>query len=108
MIDIYGSLFEKELEPYKFMDMPYQDRCSYIADMVMKEGVMVGMSSVPAYSYYFRRVMSLCVINIDQSTPGTEVTVVWGELNKLQKKVRATVAPAPYKKDNRRIDLTTL
>jgi vanillate/3-O-methylgallate O-demethylase len=49
--------------------------------------------------------LSLCVIEPQFGEPGTEVTVVWGEPDQPQKEVRATVAPAPYKKDNRRSDV---
>jgi vanillate/3-O-methylgallate O-demethylase len=52
--------------------------------------------------------LSLCVIDVAHSEPGTEVTVVWGEPGEPQREIRARVAPAPYKPDNRRIDLTTL
>ena len=47
----------------------------------------------------------LCVIEPQFAEPGTEVTVVWGEPSKPQKEIRAKVAPAPYKKDNRRSDV---
>ena len=40
--------------------------------------------------------------------PGTEVTVVWGNPGEPQKEIRAMVAPAPYKKDNRRTDVNKL
>ena len=52
--------------------------------------------------------LSLCTIDVEQSEPGTEVTVVWGNPGKPQKEIRATVAPAPYKTDNRRANLASL
>jgi vanillate/3-O-methylgallate O-demethylase len=52
--------------------------------------------------------ISLCTIDVEQSEPGTEVTVLWGNPGEPQKEIRATVAPAPYKQDNRRVDLRTL
>ncbi|MDY7035719.1 MAG: hypothetical protein SV375_06110 [Thermodesulfobacteriota bacterium] len=38
----------------------------------------------------------------------TKVVVLWGGPGSPQKHIRATVASAPYKKDNRRIDIKTL
>ena len=54
----------------------------------------------------FRQMLSLCTINVEHSEPGTEVIVVWGEPGEPQKAIQATVAPAPYKQDNRRIDVS--
>lgn len=77
-------------------------------DKVVKDDRLVGISSSRGYSYYFRKMLSLCVIDVALSEPGTEVEVVWGNPGKPQKNIRATVAPAPYKKDNRRADLKAL
>jgi vanillate/3-O-methylgallate O-demethylase len=107
MIDVYASLF-REGEPYKFMDMPLQQHYFHHADQVLKEGKPAGVSTVPGYSFYFRKILSLTYINVEHSKPGTEVNIVWGEPGTRQKLIRATVAPAPYKKDNRWVDLTTL
>jgi vanillate/3-O-methylgallate O-demethylase len=78
------------------------------ADQVLKDGKLVGVSTVPGYSYYLRKVLSLTYIDVELSKPGTEVVIVWGNPGTPQKQIRAMVAPAPYKKDNRRIDVTTL
>jgi vanillate/3-O-methylgallate O-demethylase len=52
--------------------------------------------------------LSLCVLDVGLCEPGTEVSVIWGRPGTPQKEVRATVAPAPYKKDNRRADVSRL
>jgi vanillate/3-O-methylgallate O-demethylase len=52
--------------------------------------------------------LSLCTIDIAHSEPGTEVEVIWGNPDHPQKTIRATVAPAPFKKDNRRADIALL
>jgi vanillate/3-O-methylgallate O-demethylase len=52
--------------------------------------------------------LSLCVLDVRLSQPGTEVTVIWGRPGTSQKHIRATVAPAPYKQDNRRVDVSRL
>jgi vanillate/3-O-methylgallate O-demethylase len=78
------------------------------ADKVTLRGRPVGVATSRGYSYYFRQMLSLCVIDVDCSEVGTEVAVIWGEPGEPQKEIRALVAAAPYKKDNRRIDLRNL
>jgi vanillate/3-O-methylgallate O-demethylase len=104
MIGVYSSLFGDE-EPYEFMDVPHQSRWVVWADQVLKDGKLVGISPVPGYSYKYRRVLSLTYIDTALSTPGTTVEIVWGNPGHRQRRVRAIVAPAPYKPDNRRAEL---
>jgi vanillate/3-O-methylgallate O-demethylase len=52
--------------------------------------------------------LSLCPIDIDCSQPGTKATIIWGNPDEPQKEIRATVAPAPYKEDKRRVDVSKL
>jgi vanillate/3-O-methylgallate O-demethylase len=52
--------------------------------------------------------LSLCTIDVTQAEIGTEVTVIWGNPGDRQKEIRAVVAPAPYKTDNRRADLSKI
>ena len=107
VIDTYASLFHQG-KPYQYMEMPRDQRGFMYADKVLKGDEIVGVTTSRGYSYYFRQMISLCTIDVEFSKPGTEVTVVWGNPGEPQKHIRATVAPAPYKKDNRRIDVTTL
>jgi len=107
MIDIYASLF-RDGEPYEPMDLPHQDMWITWYDKVLKDGKLIGISTVPGYSYYFRKILTLTYIDIEFSKPGTEVIVVWGDPGKRQKQIRATVTPAPYKKHGGRIDFTKL
>jgi len=94
--------------PHDYMEMPRDQRGFMYMDKVNKGGRLVGVSSSRGYSYYFRKMLSLCTIDVAQSDLGTEVDVVWGNPGKPQKNIRATVAPAPYKKDNRRADFHAL
>ena len=112
VIDTYASLFS-EGPHNKYMDMPHQQKRAMIADTVLGDGDAVGVSTCRGYSYYFREMLSLCTIDVEWSDPGTEVTVLWGEGDEPSsptteshepKEIRATVAPAPYKTDNRRAD----
>jgi vanillate/3-O-methylgallate O-demethylase len=104
---VYASLFGQE-QPYDYMEMPRDQRGFMYADRVEKNGKPVGVATSRGYSYYFRQMLSLCTIDVAQSEPGTEVEVIWGNPGRPQKRIRATVAPAPYKKDNRRADLAAL
>jgi vanillate/3-O-methylgallate O-demethylase len=88
--------------------MPRDQRGFMYADKVVKNGKPVGVATSRGYSFYFREMLSLCTIDVAQSEPGTEVTVVWGNPGTPQKEIRATVAPAPYKADNRRANLASL
>jgi vanillate/3-O-methylgallate O-demethylase len=105
--DVYASLFRSET-PYQYMEMPRNILGCVFADTVKKDGQIVGISTSRCYSYYFRQMLSLCVLDVGLCEPGTEVSVIWGRPGTPQKEVRATVAPAPYKKDNRRADVSRL
>ena len=76
------------------------------ADKVTVDGELVGVATSRGYSYYFREMLSLATVDLAYSEPGTEVTVHWGNPHSSQKRIRAIVAPAPYKTDRRRSDLT--
>ncbi|MDR1579367.1 MAG: hypothetical protein LBS35_03340 [Synergistaceae bacterium] len=105
--DVCASLFGNG-EPYDFMELPRtQWYCNY-ADKVTENGKVIGIATNRCFSYYFRKMISHCSIDIAYSAVGTEVTVTWGAPGSRQKEIRATVASSPYKKDNRCVDLKTL
>lgn len=108
VVDIYAALFRKEDLP-PFMELPrHAAEHGVWADAVTKDGSVVGISTSRCYSVFFREMLSLCVIEIALAEPGTEVEILWGKENQAQRRIRATVAPAPYKRDNRKIDVNTL
>jgi vanillate/3-O-methylgallate O-demethylase len=78
------------------------------ADRVLRNGQDVGVTTSRGYSVYFREMLSLCTIDVEHADIGNEVTVIWGEPGSRQKAIRAKVAAAPYKQDNRRADLTSV
>jgi vanillate/3-O-methylgallate O-demethylase len=90
------------------MEIPRDQRGFMYADKVLANDKLIGVATSRGYSYYFRQMLSLCVIDVEWSNPGTEVKVIWGEPGEPQKEIRALVAAAPYKKDNRKIDVTSL
>ena len=106
VLDIYASYFD-EGEPYAFLDWPTQQRWVAWFDRVEVGGTLIGLSTPPGYSFYYRKVLSLAILDREYTAPGTPVTVVWGEPDRRQKAVRALVAPAPYKPDRRRIALVS-
>jgi vanillate/3-O-methylgallate O-demethylase len=106
VVSVYASLFDKNAAPFHFMEMPRDQRGFMFADKVLGEGGReVGVATSRGYSYYFREMISLAVIDIDHADIGRDLRVVWGNPGERQIELRATVAPAPYKKDNRRVDL---
>jgi len=106
--DVYGSLFRKNTIPFQYMELPRNILGCVFADTVTKDGAHIGVSTSRCYSYYFREMLSLCVIDVTLATPGTDVQVIWGRPSGPQKTIRAKVAAAPYKKDNRRADVTQM
>jgi vanillate/3-O-methylgallate O-demethylase len=107
VVDVFASLF-RQGKPYHYMEIPRDQRGFMYADKVLKEGKLVGVATSRGYSYYFRQMLSLCVIDVDHGEPGTDVTVVWGNPGEPQREIRAKVAPAPYKRDSRRVDVRKL
>lgn len=101
VVDVFASLF-CDGAPYDFMDMPRDLRGFMYCDKVLKNGKEVGATTSRGYSYYFRKMLSLCTLDIDQAEIGNEVVVIWGAPGHPQKEIRATVANAPFKPDNRR------
>ena len=101
-----ASLFDKEAAPFDYLDIPHPQRWVVWADEVRANGKSIGISSTPGYSFYFRDVLALAFIDAAHAEPGTRVEIVWGAPGSRQTTINATVQPAPYKTDNRRVSLT--
>jgi vanillate/3-O-methylgallate O-demethylase len=101
IVSIYASFF-KEDEHYDFMEFPHCQRSAMHASKILKDGNLVGVSTMPAYSYHFRKMLSISCIDVDCAGDGEDVVVIWGEPGHPQLPLRAKVRGAPYKKDNRR------
>ncbi|MFC4504031.1 MULTISPECIES: aminomethyl transferase family protein [Streptomyces] len=77
-------------------------------DQVLVGGQRVGVSTGRTVSVNLRATISLCVIDDDHATPGSEVVVLWGRPGTAQREVRATVSALPFKPDRRRTDVSAL
>jgi vanillate/3-O-methylgallate O-demethylase len=100
-----GTMFH-EGERAKYIDLPLSNYSTWPNDRVMKDGKMVGVSTFSGYSSNESSMLSLGIVDIDESEPGTEVVLVWGEEGggsakpvverHVQTEIRATVSPVPY------------
>jgi glycine cleavage system aminomethyltransferase T len=106
VVKIFRSQLESEL-PYKATDFPVATYSFQQNDQVLDaDGKMIGRSTSCSYTGNERRLLSLGFVDPDFATPGTEVTILWGEPNGGSRKphveqhrqiaVRAIVAPIPY------------
>lgn len=107
-IDILASLFSKDEEPYKPFEFPRGYLGDVVADRVLVNGDDIGQSTSRCYSYFFREMISLAVLDIEHAEIGNQVTVLWGDTAGRQKAVKARIAPAPYKEDRRRSEVGAL
>ncbi|MDX1561336.1 MAG: aminomethyl transferase family protein [Gammaproteobacteria bacterium] len=99
----YGSLFQ-DGPGAKFMNLPMSLYDTFHADRIEAGGKLVGLSTWVGYSSNERRMLSLGTIDAEFATPGTEVTLVWGEDTPSSKvqveehvpfEIRVKVMPAP-------------
>lgn len=104
VVAVYASMFQKG-DHYDFIEMPRYLRGGMYVDKIMKDGKLVGTTSSYGYSYYFRQMICLAVLDLDQAQIGNEVKIIWGAPGHPQKEIRATVAQAPYKTDRSKGDL---
>lgn len=90
----------------KYIDLPLANYSTLPYDKVIKDGKIVGLSTYTGYTFNERAMLSLGVVDVAYTEPGTQVTVVWGEEARgsskptverhAQVEIRATVASVPY------------
>jgi syringate O-demethylase len=100
-----GTMF-KQGDRAKYFDFPSSVYSTLPYDKVLKNGRTIGVSTWCGYSSNERAMLTLAMIDVEHSEPGTEVTFVWGEENggsskptverHVQTEIRATVGPVPY------------
>ncbi len=99
------TMFDKG-DRAKYIDLPLSNYSTWPNDKVLKDGKQVGVSTFSGYSSNEGSMLSLAIVDNEQSEPGTEVTLVWGEEGggsakpvverHVQTEIRAIVSPAPY------------
>ena len=100
--DVFMSQFRgPDVEPYDAIEQHSNlsdafSGFSIRADRVLTDGCTIGIVSGRTNAYYERRMISLAFIEKEYAEEGTEVEVLWGSPNGVQKKIRATVARFPY------------
>jgi glycine cleavage system aminomethyltransferase T len=100
-----GTMFQKENRA-KYIDLPLSNYSTWPNDKILQGGKMVGVSTFSGYSSNESSMLSLAMVDVKQSEPGTEVTLVWGEEGggsskpvverHVQTEIRAIVSPVPY------------
>jgi vanillate/3-O-methylgallate O-demethylase len=101
-----GTLFRGGGDAAKYIDLPLANYATLPYDKVTKDGKTVGLSTYTGYTYNERVMISLGVVDVAHSEPGTPVIIYWGEENRgtskptverhKQVEIRATVAAVPY------------
>jgi glycine cleavage system aminomethyltransferase T len=103
VVDVYASMF-REGEEFRYIEIPTSPHGRGNlghADYVIIDRRLVGISSGTVYSYYYRKMISLCSIDIAAASIGTDVTVQWGEFGRAIKNIRAKVTRFPFLKEGR-------
>jgi syringate O-demethylase len=100
-----GTMFTKGSRA-KYFDWPSAVYSTLPYDKVMKDGKTIGVSTWCGYSSNEGAMLTLAMVDVAHSEPGTPVTFVWGEEGggskkptverHVQTEIRATVAPVPY------------
>jgi vanillate/3-O-methylgallate O-demethylase len=98
-----SSLFKNDART-KYMAFPNPMYATFEYDAILKGGKAAGTSQWLAYSANAGSIISLSLVDVEHSAPGTEVNVLWGEPNSRRstvephtvREIRAKVAPAPY------------
>ena len=90
----------------KYLDLPLANYATLPYDKVLKNGKTIGLSTYTGYTFNERAMISLAMVDVAHSVPGTEVSLIWGEEGggspkptverHAQAEIRATVAAAPY------------
>jgi glycine cleavage system aminomethyltransferase T len=99
IMDVYRSQLEPG-ERYKDMfeplDYSFDGIFMYHADLVLKDGKEIGISTGRMLSDNYREMISLCSIDSEYGELGTEVIVLWGDPGTRQKEIRAIVSRFPF------------
>jgi vanillate/3-O-methylgallate O-demethylase len=100
-----GTMFQPEGRA-KYIDLPLSNYSTWPNDKVLLDDEQVGVSTFSGYSSNESSMLSLAIVDVEHSEPGTEVVLLWGEEGggsakpvverHVQTEIRATVSPVPY------------
>jgi vanillate/3-O-methylgallate O-demethylase len=99
---IHDSLYADP--PARFVNFPLATYSTFHVDEVRKNGKQVGIAQYSGFTANAGEFVSLSIVDLEHATPGTELTLIWGEQELRRptiekntlREVRVTVAPAPY------------
>lgn len=90
----------------KYMEFPSAVYSMHPYDSVLIDGKHVGVSTWIGYSANEGKMLTLAMLDAEHATPGTVVTLLWGEPNggtrkptvepHVQTEIKAVVSPVPY------------
>ena len=81
--------------------------CVFV-DKVIKDGELVGVSTSRCYSYYFREMLSLCVLDVYSATPAQMWARILGASRFAAKAYSCDCCARALQRDNRPVDLGQL
>jgi len=111
ILDIYSSEFGMG-DPYFPIEGPEDapktnDGWDYRGDQILVGDKCVGIATGRCFSWHYREMISLAVIEPEYAELGTEVEVLWGDPGTRQKKIRAIVSRFPYMNESRNENVDT-
>lgn len=100
ILEVYASQFRIDADT-EFMDFAANPVWTAHNSVVFSDDVfvgdrLVGISSGRVFSYYYRQMLSLALLDPEQAAIGREVEVLWGSPGSRQKRIKAKVARFPY------------
>lgn len=100
VLDVHASQFQPDAD-FEFMDFAANPiwtahNSVVFSDDVMAGDTLAGISSGRMFSYFYRKMLSLALLQPEYASIGKTVEVIWGSPGGRQKRMRATVARFPY------------
>ncbi len=100
VLAVYASQFRAG-EDADFMDFAANpiwtaDNSVVFTDDVLVDDAPIGVSSGRMFSVFYRKMLSLAVLDQEHARQGDQVEVLWGTPETHQLRIRATVARYPY------------
>jgi vanillate/3-O-methylgallate O-demethylase len=108
VLKIYASLFDDEPDSIDLPPLPVktsETHFDFAIPVLTNDYKLAGFATNRGYSPRTKKYISITHLDIEYAKEGTELLVKYGREGARQIMIRATVQNAPYKKDNRRVQL---